>query len=163
MAAPLALPTIAAALIFSSPVLSEPPLVAVEEAIERPRLCKPEEDELRIVRILEGMPPSWQPVADASDTGEQVWASRCASCHAMNGNAQTHMGRMNGARNFTEPAWQECRTDGDIRAAILRGVAGSRMRAFREHLTDAQLEQLVQVVRGFDVRVSRGRPVAFAQ
>lgn len=160
--AAFALPSLAAALLLTSPALSVPPLVMVEEAPEKPAFCDSNLEEERVVRLLEGMPPSWQPAAAVDDSPSEVWASRCASCHGMNGTAKTFMGRKEGARDFTEQRWQECRTDGDIRAAITRGVAGSKMRAFETHLTDEQLAGLVRLVRGFDARLS-SQPVAYAK
>ena len=161
--AAFALPLFAAALVMTSPVLSTFPLPAAEAGQVKPSSCDPVQEELRLSRLVEGMAPSAQAVADAADSPEEVWAARCASCHSMNGDASTTMGKRHQARAFTDPTWQDCRTDGDIRAAIVHGVSDSKMRAFNAHVSEGQLEGLVQLIRRFDMRVSRGQPIAFTR
>jgi hypothetical protein len=160
--AALALPSLAAALLMTSPALSAPPLVAFEGGVGRPGTCESMAEEERLQRLVEGMPPSWQPAAAPDDSVNDIWASRCGSCHGIDGSAKTFMGRKEHARAFTDPQFQDCRTDGDLRAAIVRGMAGSKMRSFGSHLTAAQVEGLIHLVREFDAR-KPGEPVAYAK
>lgn len=93
--------------------------------------------------------PSRQRPATPDEAAEDIWGSRCAMCHGANGDALTAMGLRHKARDFTEPQWQAAMSDEDIRCLIRLGVPGTPMRAFRHHLTDAQVEGLVRMIREF--------------
>ena len=75
-----------------------------------------------------------------------LFKSKCATCHGKDGRAKTFKAKLNRARNLTDASWQERVTDERIFNAIANG-RGSKMPAYGEKLSDAQIESLVAHVR----------------
>jgi mono/diheme cytochrome c family protein len=77
----------------------------------------------------------------------------CAACHGRDGRglgADVDTTRLRGAlpRNFTDPAWQRSRSDGEIRWVLSHGIPGTAMAAFvPEILSDREAWLLVLWVR----------------
>jgi mono/diheme cytochrome c family protein len=86
--------------------------------------------------------------AGPDDTAEDIWRATCAMCHRKDGTGKTWMGEK-AARNFTDRTWQAKVSDDDIKAAILEGRRGTRMKSFDKKMSDAQLEEMVRYVRAF--------------
>ena len=75
-----------------------------------------------------------------------LFKSKCATCHGKDGRAKTFKAKFNSARNLTDASWQERVTDERIFNSIANG-RGSKMPAYGEKLSDAQIESLVAHVR----------------
>ena len=82
--------------------------------------------------------------------GREVFASVCARCHGADGSGG--LPAFDGGpapRNFRDHAFQEARSDGQIKLTIVNGK-GLGMPPFGTTFTDAQLDALVAQVRSFD-------------
>lgn len=79
--------------------------------------------------------------------GAALFNRHCAKCHGRDGRAKRFRGMVLGARNLTDPEWQEQVTDERISAAIRRGPGP--MPSFAEKLSDAEIDTLVAYVRQF--------------
>jgi mono/diheme cytochrome c family protein len=89
----------------------------------------------------------------------------CARCHGEDfaGTPWRQAGR--GIPNFTAAAWQEGRSDAQLRVSILEGK-GAAMPAFADQLSEGQARDLVALLRGADpARPARasGPPTSFAR
>jgi mono/diheme cytochrome c family protein len=84
--------------------------------------------------------------ADAKD----IWAKECAKCHGKDGKGQTVMGKKLGVKDYTDPKNQEELKDDKMAKAIKEGVKDgdkTRMKAFGEMLSDAEVKALVAYFR----------------
>ena len=88
--------------------------------------------------------------ARAADAAE-LWAKNCASCHGKDGAGHTKAGKMVGAKDLTDAAYQNGFSDEKAFAELKDGMKGSdgktKMRPFAEKLSDADLKALVAYVR----------------
>ena len=75
-----------------------------------------------------------------------LFKSKCATCHGKDGRARTFKAKFNSARDLTDAGWQERVTNERIFNSIANG-RGSKMPAYGENLSDAQIESLVAHVR----------------
>lgn len=74
-------------------------------------------------------------------SARELYMRHCSSCHGRNGQP-----RHKGARNFTDHDWQERVSDERIFNVISNGKG--RMPGFSKKLSDADIDSLVQYVRG---------------
>ena len=79
-------------------------------------------------------------------TATQLYSKHWASCHGKDGRAKTFKAKFNHARNLTEPGWQEAVSDERIFNSITNGR--KNMPAFGKKITQAEIDSLVQLVRG---------------
>lgn len=87
----------------------------------------------------------------AADVAEN-WTKHCGSCHGADGTAKTKAGRMAGAKDLTDAAYQKQFTDEQILQRLKDGVTDKgkeKMKPFKGTLTDEELKALVQKVRAF--------------
>ncbi|WP_426757100.1 c-type cytochrome [Myxococcus sp. Y35] len=83
-----------------------------------------------------------------AETTADVWKAKCASCHGIDGKAQTKMGQKESIGDMSRPDWQQARTDADIRKVIADGdPRNSKMKPFKDKLTPAQIDALVGLIR----------------
>jgi cbb3-type cytochrome c oxidase subunit III len=75
-----------------------------------------------------------------------LYRKRCATCHGNDGRAKTIKGKLKGARDLTDAAWQADTTDERIYNSISNGRSGG-MPSFKKKLTVAEIEALVVHVR----------------
>ena len=77
------------------------------------------------------------------DAALEVYAEDCQGCHGANGE--------NGAVGPTlhPNADLAAKSDDDIRAILLNGIEGSAMPAFKDRLSDAQINNLVALLRSW--------------
>ena len=91
--------------------------------------------------------------AEVDKKTERLWKSKCASCHGVDGKAQTPQGKQMGVADYTTPEWQKGRDDAQLKKAILEGVKLSRegksleMSGYKDQLSPEQAEQLVAHIR----------------
>jgi cytochrome c553 len=85
--------------------------------------------------------------ASAADVAEN-WSKKCASCHGKDGTAETTMGRKQKIKDMTTGEWQSKITDAHIKEVILNGVKDTKMKPFKDKLSDDEVTALVKYVRG---------------
>ncbi len=87
-------------------------------------------------------------MAFAEDSTADIYKAKCKSCHGEDGKAQTKMGKKENIPDMTLPAWQDKKTDAQIREVISEGSKdNSKMKPFKEKLTPQQIDGLVAYVR----------------
>ncbi len=78
----------------------------------------------------------------------------CAACHGREGKGLTGIppGRFeNEPRNFTDPIWQQARTDGELMWILRNGSAGTAMAPFIPLvLTEEEAWQVIAYIRQFE-------------
>jgi mono/diheme cytochrome c family protein len=85
--------------------------------------------------------------ADAKET----WEKNCLKCHGADGKGQTAMGKKLGVKDYTDAKVQESLKDDQMAKAIKEGIKEgdtTKMKAFGETLSDAEIKDLVAYVRG---------------
>lgn len=75
---------------------------------------------------------------------EKTWKSKCASCHGVDGKAQTDQGKKFGIKDYSAADFHAKFSDADLKKAIVDGQ-GQNMPAYKDLDADA----LVQVIRSF--------------
>ena len=87
----------------------------------------------------------------AADVAEN-WTKHCGSCHGADGAGKTKAGRMAGAKDLTDGAYQKQFTDEQLLQRLKDGVTDKgkeKMKPFKGTLTDDELKALVAKVRTF--------------
>jgi mono/diheme cytochrome c family protein len=106
--------------------------------------------------------------ATALADGRALYDRLCAPCHGVNGDGKgvAIAGMWPAPRNFVRERFKWTSvpdgappTDDDLRASIARGAHGTSMPGFEGLLTDAQIDSLLPVIRGFSRRIYKGPPV----
>jgi cytochrome c553 len=90
------------------------------------------------------------PVAATSAEIPANWTKHCASCHGKDGKGQTNAGRKVGARDQTDPKYQQSFTDEMMIKAIKDGVIAKgkeKMKPFAAKLSDDEIKLLVAYIR----------------
>ncbi|HET7453564.1 MAG TPA: c-type cytochrome [Thermoanaerobaculia bacterium] len=77
-----------------------------------------------------------------------LFMQKCAKCHGEDGRAQTEKGKKLKAQNFTDPDFQQHKSDEQMVEAITNGTEHD-MPAFGKTLSAGEIESLVKVVRSF--------------
>jgi cytochrome c6 len=89
-------------------------------------------------------------VAIASPATEN-WENSCASCHGMDGKAQTRQGKKLKIRDYSDPKVQAELKDDAMLKAILDGVVEDgkeRMKGYRDEYSEEEAKALVKYIRG---------------
>lgn len=79
----------------------------------------------------------------------EVWKAKCRSCHGADGKADTREGKKHKIDDMTTEAWQSKHSDPAIREAIENGVPDTKMKAYKDKLSTAEIDGLVKYVRSF--------------
>jgi mono/diheme cytochrome c family protein len=91
---------------------------------------------------------AWAFSADGGGRPSPLFVERCAKCHGEDGRAQTPKGKKLKAQDFTDPDFQQHKSDAQLVEAITDGT-DKDMPAFGKILTPEEIESLRGVVRGF--------------
>lgn len=86
-------------------------------------------------------------VLGISADGSVVFGSKCALCHGKDG-AGISTWKAKGQPDLRDPGWQKSHTNAQIAESIRNGK-GKYMPAFKEKLTDQEIEALVGQIRSF--------------
>lgn len=89
--------------------------------------------------------------ASAADVKEN-WDKECAKCHGQDGKGDTKMGKKLEIKDFADAKYQDSLKDDAMAKAIKEGVKKdekTRMKAYGETLSDAEIKDLVAFVRKF--------------
>ena len=73
--------------------------------------------------------------------------THCAVCHGDDGRGQTEEGKKKGARDFTNPRWQDKVDDARLIKSVTKGH--DKMPAFEKKLSPDEIKALVAEVRTF--------------
>ncbi len=84
--------------------------------------------------------------AESATSAAELYSRHCASCHGKDGRAKGLKAKAKGARNLTDPDWQSRVSDERIFNSINNGKG--KMPAFGKKLSEAEVDSLVQYVRG---------------
>ncbi|NBV20979.1 MAG: cytochrome c [Proteobacteria bacterium] len=87
----------------------------------------------------------------AADVAEN-WTKNCGSCHGADGTGKTKAGRMAGAKDLTDGAYQKQFTDEQMLQRLKDGVTDKgkeKMKPYKGVLSDDELKALVAKVRTF--------------
>lgn len=79
-----------------------------------------------------------------AEDGATVFKSKCAMCHAVDGNGNTPMGKKLGIKSLAAPEVQKL-TDDQLQQTIVKGKG--KMPSFDKKLTSDQLKALVAHIR----------------
>ena len=92
--------------------------------------------------------PTPVPVAapESAASAAELFSRNCAKCHGKDGRARGLKSKLKGTRNLTDPQWQDRVSDERIFNIITNGKG--RMPGFGKKLSDAEVDSLVQYVRG---------------
>ena len=99
-----------------------------------------------VVRDARAAPP-------ADKKTERLWKAKCASCHGVEGKADTEQGKIMALPDLSSAAWQKATTDDRIRDQILNGVKKQKngksveMNPFKDELQPEQVDALIGYVR----------------
>ncbi len=91
--------------------------------------------------------------AEADKKTERLWKAKCATCHGVDGKAQTDQGKKMGMVDMTTADWQKSLTDDQVKKAIATGLKREKggkaqeMDPFSEKLEVAQIDTLAAYVR----------------
>jgi len=80
------------------------------------------------------------------------WENSCASCHGMDGKAQTKQGKKLKLRDYTDPKVQAELKDDEMLKATADGVlvdGKEKMKAFKSELSAEEIKDLVAFIRKF--------------
>lgn len=83
-------------------------------------------------------------------TTSENWENSCASCHGVDGKAQTKQGKKLKVRDYTDPKVQAELKDDSMLAAIRDGVKENgkeRMKGFKDELSEQECKDLVAYIR----------------
>lgn len=85
--------------------------------------------------------------AFADDTAD-IWKAKCKSCHGGDGKADTKEGKKSKIDDMSVAAWQDKHSDEKIKKAIMEGVPDTKMKPYKEKLSEAEIDGLVKHIRG---------------
>jgi mono/diheme cytochrome c family protein len=94
-----------------------------------------------VVLVLGLMLPNF---AMAADTGADLFATKCASCHAKDGSGSTAMGKNLKLKDLSSAEVQK-QSDAELKTVIEKGKG--KMPAYAGKLTPAQIEEVVKHIR----------------
>lgn len=112
---------------------------------------------------IHDVPPKLQRPTPAQARGEKIYQENCAFCHAADGTGKNWIGAFlePHPRDLTDHRFRASMSRERYRAVIRSGLPGSSMPAWRDVLTDAQIEDLISYIEvGFNGKtiVSAPRP-----
>jgi len=105
------------------------------------------------VPLLVLVVPDARAAPPADKKTERLWKAKCASCHGVEGKADTEQGKIMALPDLSSAAWQKATTDDRIRDQILNGVKKQKngksveMNPFKDELQPEQVDALIGYVR----------------
>lgn len=83
--------------------------------------------------------------SNSKQSGSELYARHCASCHGTEGRGETEKGREFDVPNIADAKWQKRHSNAKISKKIQKGGGG--MPAFAKKLSQAEINSLVAYVR----------------
>lgn len=87
--------------------------------------------------------------AEEDDLGQDVYNSRCASCHGRDGKARTDIGRKLKAKDLTQATTWQGLTDNAIEKQILAGTPDKSMPPYQGRLSAEELAAVIKYLHEF--------------
>ena len=92
--------------------------------------------------------PAFNTTSSGNGTGAaQLYSQNCTRCHGSDGRAKGYKAKAVGARNLTDPQWQDRVSDERIFNSINNGKG--KMPAYGKKFSEAEVNSLVNYVRSF--------------
>lgn len=85
--------------------------------------------------------------AFADQAATDIWKAKCKSCHAESGNGDTREGRKHKVPDMSAAEWQAKHSDAEIKDVIANGVNDTKMKAYKDKYSDAEIDALVRHIR----------------
>ncbi|MBX5481028.1 MAG: cytochrome c [Myxococcaceae bacterium] len=85
--------------------------------------------------------------AFADDTAD-LWKAKCKSCHGADGKADTKEGRKSKIDDMSTAEWQSKHSDAEIKKVISEGKPDTKMKPYKDKLSEAEIDGLVKYIRG---------------
>jgi mono/diheme cytochrome c family protein len=101
---------------------------------------------ISLVTIAHKSIPAAMATHESAASASELYARHCSECHGKDGRAKGFKAKAKGTRNLTDPQWQERVSDERIFNTINNGKG--HMPAFAKKLSEAEIDSLVQYVRG---------------
>jgi mono/diheme cytochrome c family protein len=131
-------------------------LVALVRAFRGGRVVIPDEDSPGPSTKPEVPPPrvtqtDHSPLGDSSEAARRAASTTfqrtCRGCHGPDGKGEGTRALMPEIPDFSNRSWQGLRNRAELVASVLEGK-GSHMPAFRDRLTEGQVQGVVDLIRG---------------
>jgi mono/diheme cytochrome c family protein len=87
--------------------------------------------------------------ADEAPDGAAIYRGKCKSCHGADGRADTKIGRQGKIEDFSTAKWQAEFTDAKILEVLRDGVKNTKMKSYKDRLTQAELDAVSKHLRTF--------------
>ncbi|HEY6908139.1 MAG TPA: c-type cytochrome [Myxococcales bacterium] len=104
---------------------------------------------IALVLALLAQAPVPPPAPVQTGSAKEIFEKHCTLCHGADGRSQTKKGRQYKAPDFTSAKWQRSTDDEEIADAITNGVPKTKMKGFREKLSQEQIRALIPYLRAF--------------
>ncbi|MDQ2856304.1 MAG: cytochrome c [Acidobacteriota bacterium] len=101
---------------------------------------------ISLVTIAHKSMPAAMAAPESPASAAELYNRHCSDCHGKDGRAKGFKAKAKGTRNLTDPQWQERVSDERIFNSINNGKG--HMPAFGKKLSEAEIDSLVQYVRG---------------
>ena len=89
---------------------------------------------------------SSSPARESTSSAASLYTRYCVRCHGRDGSAKGIKRSLSGARNLTDSGWQSRVSDERIFNVISNGKG--KMPSFSKNMSEAEIDSLVQFVRG---------------
>ena len=103
-----------------------------------------------LIAVALALVTTWS--VEAADSLGVLWNKNCLSCHGKDGKGETKAGKKAGVKDMTDPAYQAALKEDVAFKAIKEGLeegGKSKMKPFKDKLTDDEIKQLFAFVKTF--------------
>jgi mono/diheme cytochrome c family protein len=111
--------------------------------------CQQRSFSLLLVLALFGTALNGAEEKRASNPSRELFIKVCAPCHSADGRAQTPAAKKLGVHDLSESKLTDAQIIQQVMAGRLDNQKTTKMPAFKDKLTQAEIESLVPVVKGF--------------
>jgi mono/diheme cytochrome c family protein len=85
--------------------------------------------------------------APALADGREIFMQKCSGCHGEGGKGDTKLGAKLKIPDLSSAKFQKRHTDAQIKGTIVDGVPDTKMKAFKEKLSESEIDEVVKFVR----------------
>ncbi len=84
-----------------------------------------------------------------AEESADLWKAKCKSCHGDSGKGDTKEGKKYKIDDMSDAGWQSRHDDAKIKKAISEGIPDSKMKPYKDKLSEAEIDGLVKYIRSF--------------